>query len=110
MTLLDAPKVSVGTRVPRCPPGAMCAPVSFAELTFGLGGCLDSLGPVTVQQSRTRGGKITLTVTAFNLNNPSSMGRMCIRPTASVQVTLGVGFINERQVEVRSAQELVTAD
>ncbi len=79
-----------------CPPNAMCQPAFVAEVNFPLGGCVDSLGPVTVQFDSKDDGTTDVYVTAIAVANKMSELTRCIRqPVARERIYLPGGASKE---------------
>lgn len=106
LTLLTQGDVSVQTPIPHCPAGAMCEATSVLTIRFTLGGCMDKLGPVTINEvGYTADGKKKFVVTAYNVNNEASKVTKCIRaPIGVATQMIGLGFMTNDNVEVEFAQ------
>lgn len=90
----------VRTPAPSCPPRAMCAPVTFLDITVPLSGCMDN-AIVSYKIAAMAQGKKKVTVSALNIKNPLSASTRClVAPTKSVSLMLGTGILSKENVVI----------
>ncbi len=112
LTLLTEGKVTVESYMPKCPKPAMCEAAAILKIQFTLGGCMDTLGPVTINYvGQTAEGKMKYVVTAYEVNNVASTYTKCIRaPLGIATKVIGMGFLGNDSVEVEFAESFVKTE
>lgn len=110
LSLLTEGQYEVVTKVPNCPAGAMCDPAAVLTIKFTLKGCMDKLGPVTINYAgRNEDGKMKYIVSALNIHNKASMTTKCFRaPIGEAKQVIGMGFYGPDDIEVEFAQGFVS--
>ncbi len=89
----------VGTRMPKCPPNAMCEPQAFASLIVHLGGCIDRVGQSSANVTLAEDGKYYINVSATAVANKGSQSARCIvAPTERIEVALPGWQMSESEV------------
>ncbi|MES2802494.1 MAG: hypothetical protein V4654_08390 [Bdellovibrionota bacterium] len=112
LSLLTEGKVSVVTHMPNCPKTAMCEPTAILKIQFTLNGCMDTLGPVTINQvGYTADGKMKFVVTAYNTANEASTYTKCFRaPIGVATQVIGMGLFSQDSVEVEFSKAFVRTE
>ena len=106
-TVSDIELVSVNTPAPprSRPGGPQFEMVSVAHLSIGLSGCANQLGPVSVTTKNEADGKITILVSAIEINTKTSMTVRCFaQERRPLDVTLGMGMIPQGAVNLQVIQ------
>ena len=108
-TINKATLVEVGTHQPRCPIGAMCAPLSFAQVTVTLNSCVDLLGLVSYTTENRSDGKLELTISAVGVADKRAPLARCSAPgLATFTIPLGIGFESNENVVVKFLNAFAT--
>ncbi|MES3037272.1 MAG: hypothetical protein V4736_05125 [Bdellovibrionota bacterium] len=89
---------------PKCKPNEMCAPNAIVHLAFPLGGCLDTLGPVSYSIKVVNGSKV-VSVSAVRIVSKKSQNARCfVQPIGRARINAGI-VISADQVSVEFLEE-----
>lgn len=109
LSLLIDGKVSVITQMSSCSKPAPCEISAILKIQFTLNGCMDTLGPVTINQvGTTADGKMKFVVTAYNTANEASKHTQCFRaPIGVATQVISSDFLSNDSVEVEFSNHFV---
>ncbi len=106
MTLITKGSYRVEVPPMKCPPGAMCAPVSDLVLSLPLNGCLDS-SVVTYKIENLKNAQRKFVISALNISNPKSATARCIvAPTDVKRIRIHGAFLTKESVQIEFLQSI----